>query len=143
MAETKLTNEFVRSFDGHEKIRMTKAAEKLTEFGEKQNDVNEALAGNINSLIKRVCALEDKQEKNTEIMKKIANELAAFKRELNQIHNFFARLCGCALPHEGFRYGADILFHLYSHSLHALGRHKNNRSYLHGCTHGCGAYYFL
>lgn len=85
MAETKLTNEFVRTFDGHEKIKMTKAAEKLTEFGEKQNDVNEALAGNINSLIKRVCALEDKQEKNTEIMKKIATELAAFKRELDRV----------------------------------------------------------
>ncbi len=85
MAETKLTNEFVRSFDGHEKVRMTKAAEKLTEFGEKQNDVNEALAGNINSLIKRVCALEDKQMKNTEIMKKIAEELAAFKRELDRV----------------------------------------------------------
>ena len=83
--ETKLTNEFVRAFDGHEKIKMTKAAEKLTEFGEKQNDVNEALAGNINSLIKRVCALEDKQEKNTEIMKKIATELAAFKRELDRV----------------------------------------------------------
>ena len=78
MAETKLTNEFIRAFDGHEKVKMTKAAEKLTEFGEKQNDVNEALAGNINSLIKRVCALEDKQEKNTEIMKKIAAELAGF-----------------------------------------------------------------
>lgn len=85
MAETKLTNEFIRAFDGHEKIKMTKAAEKLTEFGEKQNDVNEALAGNINSLIKRVCALEDKQEKNTEIMKKIAGELAAFKRELDRV----------------------------------------------------------
>lgn len=85
MAETKLTNEFVRSFDGHEKIKMTKAAEKLTEFGEKQNDVNEALAGNINSLIKRVCALEDKQVKNTEIMKKIAEELASFKRELDRV----------------------------------------------------------
>ena len=60
-------------------------SEKLTEFGEKQNEVNEALAGNINSLIKRVCALEDKQEKNTEIMKKIATELAAFKRELDRV----------------------------------------------------------
>lgn len=85
MAETKLTNELVRTFDGHEKIKMTKAAEKLTEFGEKQNDVNEALAGNINSLIKRVCALEDKQEKNTEIMRKIATELTAFKRELDRV----------------------------------------------------------
>lgn len=85
MAETKLTNEFIRAFDGHEKIKLTKTAEKLTEFGEKQNDVNEALASNINSLIKRVCALEDKQEKNTEILKKIAGELTAFKRELDRV----------------------------------------------------------
>lgn len=85
MSETKLTNELIRAFDGHEKIKMTKTAEKLTEFGEKQNDVNEALASNINSLIKRVCALEDQQEKNTEIMKKIANELSSFKRELDRV----------------------------------------------------------
>lgn len=85
MAETKLTNEFIRAFDGHEKIKMTKSAEKLTEFGERQNDVNEALASNINSLIKRVCALEDQQEKNTAVLKKIANELAAFKRELDRV----------------------------------------------------------
>ncbi len=85
MSETKLTNEFIRAFDGHEKVKMTKSAEKLTEFGERQNDVNEALASNINSLIKRVCALEDQQEKNTEIMKKIAGELTSFKRELDRV----------------------------------------------------------
>lgn len=85
MAETKLTNEFIRAFDGHEKVKMTKSAEKLTEFGERQNDVNEALASNINSLIKRVCALEDKQEKNTAVFKKIAGELASFKRELDRV----------------------------------------------------------
>lgn len=85
MAETKLTNEFIRAFDGHEKIKLTKTAEKLTAFGEKQNDVNEALASNINSLIERVCALEDQQEKNAAIMKKIAEELTAFKRELDRV----------------------------------------------------------
>lgn len=85
MAETKLTNEFIRAFDGHEKVKMTKTAEKLTEFGEKQNDVNEAMALNINSLIKRVCALEDQQEKNAEIMRRIANELASFKKELDRV----------------------------------------------------------
>ncbi len=85
MAETKLTNEFIRAFDGHEKVKMTKTAEKLTEFGEKQNDVNEALALNINNLIKRVCALEDQQEKNAEIMRRIANELASLKKELDRV----------------------------------------------------------
>lgn len=85
MAETKLTNELIHSFDGHEKIGAFKAGEKLTEFGERQNDVNEALASNINSLIKRVCALEDMQEKNKEIMQKIAAELNALKKELDRI----------------------------------------------------------
>lgn len=85
MSETKLTNEFIRAFDGHEKVKMTKSAEKLTEFGERQNDVNEALASNINSLIKRVCALEDQQEKNTAVLKKIASELTSFKRELDRV----------------------------------------------------------
>lgn len=85
MSETKLTNEFIRAFDGHEKVKMTKSAEKLTEFGERQNDVNEALASNINSLIKRVCALEDQQEKNTAVFKKIAGELSSFKRELDRL----------------------------------------------------------
>lgn len=85
MSETKLTNEFIRAFDGHEKVKMTKSGEKLTEFGERQNDVNEALASNINSLIKRVCALEDQQEKNTVVLKKIAGELTSFKRELDRV----------------------------------------------------------
>lgn len=85
MSEIKLTNEFIRAFDGHEKVKMTKSAEKLTEFGERQNDVNEALASNINSLIKRVCALEDQQEKNTAVLKKIASELTSFKRELDRV----------------------------------------------------------
>ena len=75
MADTRLTNELMRTFDGHEKIGTFKAGEKLTEFGERQNEANEALAANVNSLIKRVCALEDKQEKNNEIMRKIAASL--------------------------------------------------------------------
>lgn len=85
MADTRLTNELMRTFDGHEKIGTFKAGEKLTEFGERQNEANEALAANVNSLIKRVCALEDKQEKNNEIMRKIAGELNAFKKELDRV----------------------------------------------------------
>lgn len=85
MSDIKLTNEKMRTFDGHEKVGVFKAGEKLTDFGEKQNAANEALAANINDLIKRVCALEDKQVQNTEVMKKIAEELAAFKKELDRI----------------------------------------------------------
>lgn len=85
MADLKLTKEKMRTFDGHEKIGAFKAAEKLTDFGEKQNAANEMLAANVNELIKRVCALEDKQEQNTEIMRKIAGELAAFKKELDRV----------------------------------------------------------
>ncbi|WP_242939907.1 MULTISPECIES: hypothetical protein [Ruminococcus] len=81
----KLTNEKMRTFSGHEKIGTFKAGEKLTEFGDKQNAANELLALNINDLIKRVCALEDKQIQNEDIMRKIANELAAFKKELDRV----------------------------------------------------------
>lgn len=85
MAETRLTNELVKAFDGHEKIGTFKAGEKLTEFGNKQNDVNEALAANINALIKRVCALEDQQEKNNQIIEKLTAELSAAKKELDRL----------------------------------------------------------
>lgn len=85
MAETNLTNEKMKTFDGGEKVGTFKAAAKLAEFGERQNEANEALALNINSLIKRVCALEDKQLETDEIMRKIATELSAFKKELDRI----------------------------------------------------------
>ena len=81
----KLTNEKMRTFSGHERIGVFNAGEKLTEFGEKQNTANEALAANINDLIKRVCALEDKAVKHEEIMKTLANELNGFKRELDRL----------------------------------------------------------
>lgn len=85
MSDIKLTNEKMRTFDGHEKIGTFKAAEKLADFGEKQNAANEALAANVNDLIKRVCALEDKQVKNDEVLRKIAGELNSFKKELDRI----------------------------------------------------------
>lgn len=85
MSDMKLTNEKMHTFDGHEKIGVFKSGEKLTDFGEKQNAANEALAANINDLIKRVCALEEKQIQNTEVMKKLAEELSAFKKELDRL----------------------------------------------------------
>lgn len=95
MSDSKLTKDKMRTFDGHEKVGMLKAGEKLTEFGEKQNIANEAMALNINDLIKRVCLLEDKQLENekkfkeldeqqkklTEAIMKIASEL---KNEINE-----------------------------------------------------------
>lgn len=92
MSDMKLTNEKMMTFTGHEKIGVFKAGEKLAEFGENQNTANEALAWNVNDLIKRVCALEDKQlenenimHKNEEIMRKIAVELSAVKKELDRV----------------------------------------------------------
>ena len=81
----KLTNEKMHTFDGHEKVGVFKSGEKLTDFGEKQNAANEVLAANINDLIKRVCALEEKQIQNTEVMRKLAEELTAFKKELDRL----------------------------------------------------------
>ena len=85
MSDMKLTNEKMHTFDGHEKVGVFKSGEKLTDFGEKQNAANEVLAANINDLIVRVCALEEKQLHNTEVMKKLAEELAAFKKELDRM----------------------------------------------------------
>ena len=85
MSDIRLTNEKMLTFTGHEKIGTLKAAEKLTEFGERQNAANEALAANVNDLIKRVCALEDKEIQNKDIMRKIAGELTAFKRDLDRV----------------------------------------------------------
>ena len=85
MSDIKLTNEKMKTFTGHQKIGTFKAGEKLTEFGEKQNIANEMLAANVNDLIKRVCALEDKQLQNEDIMRKLATELGAFKKELDRV----------------------------------------------------------
>ena len=85
MSDIRLTNEKMLTFTGHEKIGTLKAAEKLTEFGERQNIANEALAANVNDLIKRVCAIEDREIKDKEIMRKIADELTAFKRDLDRV----------------------------------------------------------
>lgn len=85
MSDIRLTNEKMLTFTGHEKVGTLKAAEKLTEFGERQNAANEALAANVNDLIKRVCALEDKEIQNKDIMRKIAGELTAFKRDLDRV----------------------------------------------------------
>ncbi len=85
MADKELKAESMRTFDGHEKIGTFKAAEKLTEFGEKQNEANELFAENISELLQRVAALEEQQAKNTEIMKRIAGELSAFKKELDRV----------------------------------------------------------
>ena len=85
MSDMKLTNEKMQTFTGHEKVGTFKAGEKLMEFGEKQNAANEVLAANVNELIKRVCALEDKQLQNEDIMRRIANELAGLKKELDRV----------------------------------------------------------
>ena len=85
MSDIRLTNEKMLTFTEHEKIGTFKAAEKLMEFGEKQNSANEALAANVNDLIKRVCAIEDRELKDRDIMRKIADELTAFKRDLDRV----------------------------------------------------------
>lgn len=106
MSDMKLTNERMMTFVGHEKIGTLKAAEKLMEFGDKQNLANEALAANVNDLIKRVCALEDanevlvanvndlkkrvglleeKERRSSETVKKLTGDLSMAKRELDRV----------------------------------------------------------
>ncbi|MBR0142441.1 MAG: hypothetical protein IJM19_09380 [Ruminococcus sp.] len=84
MSDYRLTNEKMKTYDG-ETPSLFKTGAKLAEIGEKQNTANEALAANVNSLIKRVCALEEEHLKTVEIMKKIATELNAFKKELDRL----------------------------------------------------------
>lgn len=85
MSDMKLTNEKIKVYDSSESKGMFKTSARLEKLGEKQNGINELLAANINDLIKRVCALEDKQISNMEIMKKIAEELNAFKAEVDRL----------------------------------------------------------
>ncbi|MBR4628538.1 MAG: hypothetical protein IKO47_12755 [Ruminococcus sp.] len=85
MADTKLSRKKLVTFDGHEKVSALKAAAKLTDFGEKQNEANELLAAAIEALGARIGALEEKQVQNEEIMRKIAAELSAFKKELDRV----------------------------------------------------------
>ena len=84
MSDMKLTNERIKAFDT-KKISLVNTPSVVSEFGKKQNSVNEVLALNINDLIKRVCALEDQQVKNKETMSKIAGDLSAFKKELDRV----------------------------------------------------------
>ncbi|HAE52551.1 MAG: hypothetical protein J6I55_00500 [Ruminococcus sp.] len=84
MSDYRLTNEKMKTYDG-EAPTLFKTGAKLAEIGEKQNIANESLAANVNSLIKRVCALEEQHLQTVEIMKKIANELNSFKKELDRL----------------------------------------------------------
>ena len=83
MDDMRLTNEKIKAYDGEKGVFKTGAA--LEKFGEKQNSVNELLALNINDLIKRVCALEDQQIKNVEIMQKLAAEVSALRTEVDRL----------------------------------------------------------
>lgn len=84
MSELKLTNDKMKTFTNENKGAF-KTSARLEAFGEKQNTANELLAANINELIKRICALEDQQERNDEILKKIASELSSFKSEIDRL----------------------------------------------------------
>lgn len=107
MSDSKITNASMKTFDGEEKISAFQAAARLADFGEKQNDANIILAGNINDLIDRVAFLEeqsvqlsetirhlaDKQieavnkinAEHSNAMKNIATELKSFKAELDRV----------------------------------------------------------
>lgn len=84
MSELKLTQDKMKAYSGENKGAF-KTAASLDEFGKKQNTANELLAANVNELIKRVCLLEDQQVRNSEIMKKLASELSAFKSEIDRL----------------------------------------------------------
>ncbi len=84
MSDIKLTNEKMNTYSG-DKVGTFKAAAKLAEFGERQNEANLVLAANVNDLIKRVCALEDKKSEDEEKFRLIAEEINSFKKELDRL----------------------------------------------------------
>lgn len=83
MSDLKLTNEKMKAYNGEKGLFKNSAA--IERFGENQNTVNELLAANVNELIKRVCALEDSQVRNNEIMKKMAAEIQSLKSEVDRL----------------------------------------------------------
>lgn len=83
MSDLKLTNEKIKAYNGEKGFFRNSAA--IEKFGENQNTVNELLAANINELIKRVCALEDQQVVNNDIMKKMAAEIQSLKAEVDRL----------------------------------------------------------
>ena len=85
MSDTRLTKDKLVTFDGHEKISALKAPAKLTDFGEKQNEVNVLIAAVLDELSQKVAELENKQAQSNEAMRKIAEELGAYKKELDRI----------------------------------------------------------
>ena len=85
MADIKITRERMLTFNGHERVGTFKAAAKLEEFGERQNEANELLAIHITELIRRVCVLEEKQSQTTEILRRIVTELSGAKKELDRV----------------------------------------------------------
>ena len=85
MSELKLTNEKMKAYSGEENKGAFKTSARLEAFGENQNSVNELLAANVNELIRRVCALEDQRDRHSEIMKRMANEIASLKAEVDRL----------------------------------------------------------
>ncbi len=85
MSELKLTKDKMKVYSEEDGKGVFKTSARLEKLGEKQNDVNELLAANINELIKRVCALEDEKLKQNEIMKKLASEIASLKAEVDRL----------------------------------------------------------
>ncbi len=102
MSDIKLTRDKMKTYSG-EQSGFLKTGASLEEFGKKQNSANEALAANINELLKRVTAVETEQIRqiesmnlriselerreleHREILKKIATELNAAKRTLDRV----------------------------------------------------------
>ena len=85
MADTGLNKKKLVTFDGHEKISALKAAAKLTDFGERQNEANELLAEAISALGDRIASLEERQNRSEGALQAIAKELSAFKKELDRV----------------------------------------------------------
>ena len=74
----RLTNESMKTFNDEQKGAF-KTGARL------DDPAHELLALNVNDLIKRVCAIEDRNLKYEKNFKMIADELTAFRNELDRL----------------------------------------------------------
>lgn len=86
MQDLKITPEKAKTYDTEsEKNGVFKTPARLDGFGKKQNEYNDIVMENIAELKKRICNLEDEQVKTTDRFRICANELQAFKVELDRM----------------------------------------------------------
>ncbi len=85
MAELKSIRDKTNTYDSENSGGFLKASSDLKQFGEEQNEYNSLVAEKLEELENRICNLESEQKQNKELFKRLANELVAFKAEIDRL----------------------------------------------------------